>query len=161
MLTHYSYYLPLTVMKNKLILLMFMPLAIKAQTNLDAQNTHQHSVSLLQKNNPKVEIINVSELQMKQKGLHENCTTCDKNKKSTINNTNSTNSQLDLDQLLLNQDRIVSLINNLLSNNDSDTDLLEKYKNALKLNQQKIRLAQASIASQKKEINEIKIKESK
>ena len=149
-------------MRQKIIfLLFFLPIIIKAQSNIDALDTHQNSVSLLENNNPKAKKVNLSELQEKQKGLHNNCKTCDKLKPTNNKNTSLTNTRKNLAQLKANQDHLISLIKNVLLNNPSDTGLLEKYKNALSLNQRQIRLAESQIGNQEKEIKEIQIKESR
>lgn len=135
-----------------LVVLFALPMVMMAQSSSDSQArvAHQQAEALFLAKNPTLQKIDVAKLAETQKDEHKACATCGFEKeKAPVATTPMTEERLAA--LKANQEKLIATTKALQESGTADKDLLKKYTNAIKGNQQQIATAESQLAPRRKE----------
>lgn len=135
-----------------LLVLLALPMAMMAQSSdSQARTAHQQAEALFFEKNPTLQKVDVAKLAETQKDEHKACKTCGFEKdKSDSAPVVVPMTEERLATLKANQEKLIAMTKALHESGTADEDLLKKYVNAIKGNQQQIAAAESQLAPQRK-----------
>jgi hypothetical protein len=142
-------------MQKLILLLLIAPLGLFAQSNTEATSAHQEAESQLMRRYPQAQKVDFEALRTQQKEAHEKCTTCGKKK---VYASSFEANQKTMEELLSNQERLMTIIKNLRENESTDVALLKKYKRALTLNLEQLKTLELTLDYAQKKQAQIALK---
>ncbi|BDS10060.1 hypothetical protein [Aureispira anguillae] len=131
-----------------LLLLLFAPFGLLAQSNAEARLAHQQAENQLVGRYPLAKKMDIEALTIQQKDQHKTCNTCSKKQQKTQHSIAVSSHTQDLAHLKANQQKLTAVVKDLQEAQNSDAVLLAKYQKAIELNQRQIAVAERQLSNQ-------------
>lgn len=139
-------------MKRLFLFMLFaLHIAATAQTNdSQARIAHQQAESLFLTKNPMAQKVDLEKLSEVQKDEHKACQTCGLPKADLKTHEELPMTEERLAALKANQEKLIATTKTLVESGTADKELLKKYTNAIKSNQEQIQQGENELAYQRK-----------